>query len=328
VGFLRVVSYNAGMTLRDELLATVASLYYKLNQNQSQIATRLDMSASKVSRMLKEAHERGIVEIHIHLPIPRDFALEQELIDTFGIKDAYVLQTTDSSEHPVLIRSLGRLAATYVELIVSELPDGQSIGASWSESVYATFDALPEKLARNISVVQLAGGVSAYGFDYTNLSQSVAAKLGGRHYLLHAPCAVERPDMRDMLLQEPMIRDVITRAGQVALAICGIGAMSEDNSFVRSGLLAWEELQALRVQGIVGEMCGTFYDLDGYYAHYDINQRTIGVQLATLRTLPRVLAVARGVSKAVAIAGALRGGFVKVLATDDLTARAVLGIGK
>lgn len=312
------------MGQREELLATVAALYYKLNQNQHQIAQRLDISVSKVSRLLKEAHERGIIEITIHAPIPRDFELEQRFIELFGIKDAYILQTTGNADHGMLIRSVGRLAATYVERVIADGLEGQSIGASWGESVYAVVDALPDHAARSITVVQMSGGISSYGFDGADLSRIVADKLGGRHYLLHAPCAVERPEMRDMLLQEPIIRDVIGRAAEVQLAICGIGAIQPETNFVRAGLITWEEMLELRAQGIVGEMCGTFYDLDGRWEQYDINRRTIGLRLDDLRRVPRVLAVARGPVKAPAILGALRGQYFHVLATDDITARAVL----
>jgi len=63
------------MEHREELLATVASLYYRLNQSQGEIAERLDVSIATISRYLKEARERGIVQFNIRMPIPRDFEL-------------------------------------------------------------------------------------------------------------------------------------------------------------------------------------------------------------------------------------------------------------
>lgn len=45
-----------------------------------------------------------------------------------------------------------------------------------------------------------------------------------------------------------------------------------------------------------------------------------------LRKIPQSLAVARGLPKVVSIFGALRGRFVKVLATDDVTAREVISL--
>ena len=45
----------------------------------------------------------------------------------------------------------------------------------------------------------------------------VAAKLGGRHYDLHAPVLVERPEVRELFLAEPTVHEGIRRARSVQL---------------------------------------------------------------------------------------------------------------
>ena len=95
-------------------------------------------------------------------------------------------------------------------------------------------------------------------------------------------------------------------------------------SFLRAGLLKRSELAQLRNDGAAGEMCGRFFDIYGNPAVTPINDRIIGIELAKLRQIPTVLAVACGTVKAQAILGALRGRYLTVLATDDLAARAVL----
>ncbi|MEL6149194.1 MAG: winged helix-turn-helix transcriptional regulator, partial [Chloroflexota bacterium] len=110
------------MSSNDDLLATIASSYYILNQSQGEIAKRLDMSTSKVSRLLKEARERGIVDIRINMPIPRDIELEQRLIDHFGLKDAYVLKTADVSNPQARTNAIGKLAANYIKRMLESFP--------------------------------------------------------------------------------------------------------------------------------------------------------------------------------------------------------------
>ena len=66
---------------REELLATVASLYYNMNRSQSEIASRLEISSPTVSRLIREAREKGIVEIHIRIPVPRDLELERDRLN-------------------------------------------------------------------------------------------------------------------------------------------------------------------------------------------------------------------------------------------------------
>ena len=61
------------------LLAEVAQRYYLEDLTQEQIARRLGVSRSQVSRMLKEAREQGIVEIRVHHPLRTVPELQQAL---------------------------------------------------------------------------------------------------------------------------------------------------------------------------------------------------------------------------------------------------------
>src|SRR5690606_27966208 len=117
--------------------------------------TRLELSTSTVSRLLREAHEKGIVQIHIQMPIPRDLELEQIFIKRFGLKDIYILQSPAESTGDTLLRAIGQLAATYVKRIIDSFPPGSSIGVAWGTGVHAAVSALPDHFTQNIDVVQL-----------------------------------------------------------------------------------------------------------------------------------------------------------------------------
>jgi DNA-binding transcriptional regulator LsrR (DeoR family) len=313
------------MNEREDLLAMVASLYYKLHLSQGEIAERLGVSTSKVSRLLKDAWERGIIEVHIRTPIPRDFVLEQALITRFGLRDAYVLETKSEVDEHSLLTATGELAAGFLSRIIPTMPPGSTIGVAWGTGVQSTVNALPNNLAQKIDVVQLMGGVGALVVDGPDLARVVAAKLGGRHHDLHAPVLVERPEVRSVFLGEPAVREGIRRAQSVQLAITGIGTLDDKaSSFLRAGLLTLSDLSQLRRAGAVGETIGRFFDMDGSSDGIEINQRIVGIELDDLRRIPQVLAVARGIPKATSILGALRGRFLTVLTTDDVTARAVL----
>lgn len=314
---------------RTDLLVTVASLYYELNQNQQQIADRLEVSRSSVSRMIKEARDLGIVEIRIHKPINRDFALEQALLERFGLQDAYVLLTGAEKRENEALYGVGRLAAGYLQRVIAGMAAHTCIGIAWGTGVYAAANALQEDRARRIDVVQILGSVGAADplIDGPDLARMVAAKLGGRHYDLHAPVLVEQPALRAMLAEEHSVREGLQRARSVALALTGIGTVQEEAaSFLRAGHLSPADLAHLRSLGIVGETCGRFFDAQGRYAGFAINERVVGIGLDDLQRIPRVIAVARGLPKAASILGALRGRYLTVLATDDLTARAVLAL--
>jgi DNA-binding transcriptional regulator LsrR (DeoR family) len=313
------------MDEREELLATVASLYYKLNQSQAEIADRLGVSTSKVSRMLKEARDRGIVDIRIHMPVPRDIAMEQELMQAFALRDALVLQSNNENGDEALLRAVGQLAAGYLQRTLPSFAPGTSIGTAWGTSIYAAVSALPDMSVRQLDAVQLMGGVGSFTVDSPDISRMLAVKLGGRHYDLHAPVLVEQTVTREVLLAEPAVREGLMRARQVKLAIAGIGAVQErSSSFLRAGLLTRGDLARVRDQGAVGEIMGRFFRIDGTTTAIEINERVIGIELDDLRRIPHSLGVARGPTKVEAIYGALRGRLLTVIATDDLTARGVL----
>ncbi len=323
------MSASDNASSRDDLLATVSSLYYILNQSQSAIAQRLDISTSKVSRLIREAREKGIVEIRIKMPIPRDVALEQALVDYFGLKDAYVLQTSSDNSKQTRRNAIGQLAANYIERAVENVPAGGTIGVAWGTGVHSAVVALQDETAYSIDVVPLIGGVGTLAIDSPDLARVVAQKLGGRHYDLHAPMLVERPEVRDVLLSEPAVQAGLQRAKAVHIAITGIGtAVDEASSFLRSGLLSAKDLASLRDEGIVGEICGHFYDIHGNFDSFDINQRIIGLSPNELRNISQVLVVANGIPKIKAIFGALAGRYVNVLFTDDITAKGVMAVAE
>ena len=308
---------------RDDLLAVVASLYYEQDCNQQEIAERLQISRSNISRMLQEAKAKGIVEVRVHKPIYRAEAIEAQLMQRFKLRQALVLDSMGRRDDENL-REVGRLAARYLQ---DTLPTNDSMAISWGTGVHSVVAALPPLPDRHVDVVQMIGSVGAANpqIDGTELARRLADLLGGQYFYLHAPILVDNPTVRDLLLAEPSIQETLNRVRKVSLALVGIGTTEPGaNSFVRAGHLSEQQLAGLRAQGAVGETCGQHFDIDGSPAGLPINRRVIGIELEAVKRIPQVFAVACGIIKAQAIFGALRGGYINVLATDDITARGVL----
>ena len=76
----------------------------------------------------------------------------------------------------------------------------------------------------------------------------------------------------------------------------------------------------LEKAGAVGYVCALFYDIYGNLLDHPITQRVIGVSPKTLIAAPIRLGVAGGHQKILPVLGALRGGFLNVLVTDDVVA--------
>jgi DNA-binding transcriptional regulator LsrR (DeoR family) len=316
------------MQLDDErsiFLARIASLYYDQNKSQQDIAEEIGVSRSAVSRFLTEARDRGIVEIIVHYPWRTCPELEQKLIATFNLKTVKVLARENKS-YEEMIQGLGILAARYLDSI---LHDGMIIGISWGTALYQMIRAMPVRDLPGIEVVQLIGatGAEAMPADGPALAQLLSNRLGGICRYLHAPLVVENEAGREILLQDRNIKETLARAGQADVALVGIGSPnSELYSLLRAGYVDEAETQRIRATGAVGDICAQHYSLTGQWLDIEINRRTIGIDLQTLSKIETVIGVAGSSRKGAAIFGALRGGYLDVLITDDQAAQKILAL--
>jgi len=306
-----------------ELLAQVASLYYEDELTQGEIARRIGTSRSTISRMLDEAREAGVVEITVHYPWKTVPEMESALRGRFGLREARVLQSRDKPYEEVL-RGLGALAARYLEDILNE---GTVLGISWGVAVHSTVRALRPERRLPITVVQMVGAVGEGDplIDGPDLARLLAGVYGGQYRYLHAPLLVEDAHARDVLLQQPRIGETLALARRADVALVGIGAPGTDvYSLLRAGYLDQEAMAGLRAQGVVGDICARHYDAQGQELDINLNHRIVGIELESLHGIDQVVGVAGGEAKAAAILGALRGGHVNVLVTDDAAAGRIL----
>ena len=80
--------------LADRDLVRVATMYYKEEMKQSDIAKQLGISRQLVSKYLVDARSKGIVEININSSSAYSVQLELKLQKAFGLKRVAVLDTS------------------------------------------------------------------------------------------------------------------------------------------------------------------------------------------------------------------------------------------
>jgi DNA-binding transcriptional regulator LsrR (DeoR family) len=103
-------------------------------------------------------------------------------------------------------------------------------------------------------------------------------------------------------------------------ALVGVGTPTADATIVHMGYLNADDARGLRERGVVGDILGQFFDAEGKVVDLPIHDRRIGIDLSDLTRIPKVVGVAGGLHKAGAILGALHGGFLDVLVTNELAA--------
>jgi deoxyribonucleoside regulator len=305
---------------RLQLALEAAKLYYQQDCTQQEIATRLNISRPQVSRLLQFAKEQGIVQVTIQHPNLCCAQLAEELVQCFGLKDAIVVPGLKQRD---LRPALGKVAADYLHQLVQ---DDQVIGLPWGFTMREMAKALQPKKVTGLKVVQLKGGVARLT-EQTTTSQAVAevaTKLGGIPYFLPAPAFVDNRGLRDSLIQESTIAEILALGRKCEIAIFSIGRPSSQSVLVQAGYFTSKQMDAMAQQGAVGDISSRYFTIEGTVFDPELDSRTIGITLAEIRQIPYAIAVAGGERYVPAILGALWGGYLNVLVTDDSAAQAIL----
>ena len=307
--------------LRD--LARVAEMHFKERLDQKEIAARIHTSRSTVSRMLRDAFDLGIVEVTIRHPFPRDRQLEQELMERFGLDEAWVLGrdsvTTDDDR-----LAFGALGARCIE---EQLRDGSNLAICWGRATRLVVENLQAVDGVRVHLVQMIGsmGMADARNDGVELARLGARRLGGTYELLNAPLVVDDAASAASLLRQSTIERVLRVAESADCALVGLGTIDPLSSAIHSaGFMTDEELREATRLGAVGDVSGILIDAEGKSVTSSFSDRVIGLSLERLRNIKRVVGVAFGADKADIIRAAALGGHVRILVTDRAAARRVL----
>lgn len=305
-------------------MTKVARLYHEQKVRQPEIASRLSISQSRVSRLLSQAIEIGVVRITVVSPTSVHPELEEQLRERLGLRDVVVAHVDDDSEESAL-SAIGSAGATYLG---TTLTDGDRIGlSSWSATLLAVVDAMSPNGTNVTEIVQIQGGVGnpAAQVQATRLTDRFAAVTGAQAKYLAAPGLVGSKAVRDGLLADPYISEVTTDWNQLSVALLGIGALQPSPLLKDSGnTISEADMQLLRNAGAVGDVCLHFFDRYGKVVSSELDERIISITAEQLFAVPRRVGFAGGKRKAEAIFAAAKAKWIDVLITDSVTANALI----
>jgi len=306
------------------LITKVARMYHERGIRQTEIAETLHISQARVSRLLKRATELGIVRTVVAAAPGVHTELEEALEDRYGLAEAVVVDVEGSNED--VIAALGSVGATYLE---TTLTGRERIGiSSWSQTLLAVVDRMrPFRLPGAESVVQLMGGVgnSSVQTQGNRLLTEFARLVGATATFVPAPALVGNRTMREGLLNDAAMESISKEWPRLTMVLAGIGSLPPSPLLRASGNAAdLADQDRLHAAGAVGDVCLRFFDSAGTLVPSDLDDRVVGIDADTLRSIPRRIGIAGGQSKHRAIHAAVRGGWVSVLITDTGTAAALL----
>ncbi|AYG63279.1 bifunctional sugar-binding transcriptional regulator/dihydroxyacetone kinase subunit DhaK [Rhizobium jaguaris] len=295
-------------------------LYYEDGMTQGDIAETMGISRATVNSYLADARARGIVNISIEPSRLSSLTIAQELKRHFGLQDCLVVPSDDNSRP--LIDRLGVAGAQALQRI---LKSGDTLAVVWGRTVMAVGEHASITGLQDMTVVQATGGTSAT-FSYTPelCAAAFAGAVNAKLINIAAPAIVSAPEVRDVLLREPLIESQFSALSQANKVIFGIASMRPNSTIHTSGFFESVSLQQYLAKDAAGVVAGRFIDGKGHPVAGPLDGRTIGISLDMLKGIGLRIAVAGGFDKVPAILAALRGGYVNVLVTDAATGRGIL----
>lgn len=306
---------------RVSLLVNVARLYYEHDYNQSMIADKLQLSRPYISKLIAQARDEGIVTITINDPIQTETSLERQIRQRFALRKVVVVPKSFSQDN---LHKVGVACARYLNSIIS---DGDTIGVAWGFTMFTCAQlAIQRQDLSNVTVVQLCGGVSNsnYNIYASEIPKLFAEALSGTSYLLPLPAIMNSMQVKDSVLADHSISQALDYAKQANIALFTLGEFGTNNALANAGYIDAHQMNQLEAIGAVGDICAHFINENGELCDKSLDDRTISLPLDEIKKKDYRIAVAIGNQKVRSICGALNGGHLNVLITDEETATTVL----
>lgn len=302
------------------LLSKVSKMYYEQSMTQQEIAGRLCLSRPKVSRLLQQASEAGIVQITVLSPTGSYAELEHQLEKKYGLQEVLVVQVDHWTSQEAVVRELGVAAAEY---LLRTLQDHDVVGIAWGTTLNAMVHALQPMAAPDTHIVQMIGGLGPPEAEVhaTELCRRIARLLGCKLTLIPAPGIVDNLQVKKALISDSHVQNAFNLFSRINVAYVGIGVPTPTSVVMRGGsIMSREQLDDLLDKGAVGDIALRYFDACGQPIQSQLDNLVIGISLSQLKQSDRVVGIAGGMEKLASISGALQGGWIDVLITDQMVA--------
>ncbi len=307
----------------EKFIIKISRLYYIEGLTQQNIADKLKISRTKVSRYLTRAKESGIVEIAINHP-PEDFSkMEYEIEKKYRIRECIIVDTLENDEE--IIRSMGVRVNSLLERL---LDDGSYIGIGWGYSLRELSKHINIINKSDIKVVPMIGGLGRTGTGvHTNsVAKRIADGVGGTSYMIHSPAVMDSSEAKQMMEKDSNVREIMNMSKKIDTALIGLSDLSNESTLIKTGSFSKDDFRYLRSLKVVGDVNLVFIDREGRHVTNDIDERIVRVPLERLKKIKNVISVAFGKRKLEVITAALRGNIINILLTDKDTAKYISGV--
>ncbi len=301
------------------LMVAAAQLCFNKGKTQEEVGEILGVSRPKVSRLLSQAREHGIIEITIRNPIVNKSMVQADLIEQFGLDDAVITPYTVDQQDVIV----PQIAAAAAEYLSDNLPDRAVLGLGRGYAMYEMVKSLKPRKAQRPTTLPLSGGVGGIdaGNPFDEILNVAAAALGGEAKFLYAPALLASEKFRDSVLAEPRSQEIARLWDEMDWVVVGIGTIPPMrgvvNPYFDRSLDAFVKETGVKP---VAEVSLRFILPDGRIPDTSRQQCLVAATPKQIRKAKVRMAVAGGLAKLPAIYASLLTGMFNVLVTDEHTA--------
>lgn len=304
-----------------ELLVQVARMYYEEGLNQQQIAKKLNMSRSLVSKLLIKAKRNGIVEIKINPnPIHPFQEIEDKIKQSLQLKYVKVVDNGEGTKH----NKVSVEAGLY---IISRLPSCKNVVISAGRTTKGIVDNMISATSfPDITFLPASGGIGEIRWDIDSnmICGQIAQQCGSQYRQIHAPIIVDSVEAKEILLEQTFIKEVLELSAKADMAVVGIGKGFQKEAMLPLYPSGRSEDYFEHEELISGDFCYNYFDKDGNVVDCRWNKQLIGLSLEQLRKIPNVVCVAEEIEKAENLYIAAKTGLVNSMIVDIKVAKKVL----
>ncbi len=284
-------------------LTLIARLYYEECKSQYEIAKIIGVSRPMISKLLAEAREIGIVKITISELKSKNQTLSENLIDAFGLKDAYMFDCNihDFATYKSEIYKITQKLLSKSNEINLGIGCGSSLGMI-SEAFEDSSDKLKNSLLKG-NISPLIGGFKATFRSYhTNeLVRNLSENLGLKANYLYLPAMLSSNDEKELYIKSDSYMQIRTLWQELDVALINISPLYAPPDLATSLRFG----KRLQIEKAVGRFLVYYYDIEGNFIEPNADN-IIQIELAELKKIKNVVAICSNSVDPESVIGALR----------------------
>mgnify|MGYP000070599239 FL=1 len=311
-----------------DLATRAAWLSFIGGYTQSEVAKRLDVSPVKAHRLIQLAQQQGMVKIFIEGEPARCVALEEQLAKKFNLRSCLIAPSDhmNADDNETNFNEVGAGAARFFYNVLNQLPQSSCVGIGKGRSLSALAERLPKINRSDLTFASVSGSFTRkFSANRLDVVHQFVERTGGEGYFMPVPYLARDDAEHEMLMAQASVQFSLNLARNANLYVVGIGGLKTNHYLHSVGLVTDNDLEELRSAGAVCDLIGSFYDILGNLVDHPLNGHGLGINASEMAG-KRVVAVAGGLGKELALLGALRSGLVTDLVMGEATAEKLVSL--